>query len=604
MKQRSLCLMKKFLAALLSCALLLSLCAPAFARVGNYTSIYDITDEDYLREDFHSINDYGYLFGFGEPGTWEIYESYEQSDTFPEDLTALMPSGHYVPYKYPSTSITSLELPKSLVILDGSFESYSNSGYRKLTSVNFEELTNLKYIGGYFQCTPLQTIDLRNTQVVRIAGEGTFSTNNRLSAFYAPSTLRRIDDGVFHDCPNLSLLQLNEGLEYIGARNFGTNTMTTYLEYTWTRIPSTVTYIGAGGLPTKYTFWSNTTSSYSTVTAQYEVYKGTYAEEWCKANGVTYRYVTDWNKIANPPYNPREKAPTLTNTQKVGDLLFSGVAEAVTNYMVYEDGTKVPYSYRVTLVPGGCVQTTENGATLIYDYNGSRSYERTSAQPDLLMRDFIRPYLTAAYGSGYEKGLTWKFEGDYNRLDTGSTHGYWQLYNLYVENAASERSARYSITVSEDAEEQAPPPATATSYSILVDGKTVAFDAYALKDANGNDTNYLKLRDVAHVLNGSASQFNVGWDGSAKAISITTKTAYTSPNGSEMSTPFSGDQPYKQNSARVMVNGVPANLEAITITDAGGNGYTYFKLRDLGTALGFGVDWDGSRGVIVINPNP
>ena len=153
--------------------------------------------------------------------------------------------------------------------------------------------------------------------------------------------------------------------------------------------------------------------------------------------------------------------------------------------------------------------------------------------------------------------------------------------------------------------EETPAPAAniayATSYSILVDGQAVAFDAYALRDASGNDTNYLKLRDVAHVLNGTAAQFNVGWDQSAQAIAITTGTAYATPNGSEMSTPFTGDQTYVPNAAAVLVDGVDAGLEAISIYDAAGNGYTYFKLRDLGDALGFGVDWDQAAGAIVIN---
>ncbi len=143
--------------------------------------------------------------------------------------------------------------------------------------------------------------------------------------------------------------------------------------------------------------------------------------------------------------------------------------------------------------------------------------------------------------------------------------------------------------------------AYATSYSILVDGESVAFDAYALKDENGNDTNYLKLRDVAHMLNGSAAQFDVGWDGAAGAITIATGTAYASPNGSEMSTPFSGDQNYTENAAAIVIDGVPTDLAAITLTDANGGAYTYFKLRDLGQYLGFGVDWDAAAGAIVID---
>ena len=48
-----------------------------------------------------------------------------------------------------------------------------------------------------------------------------------------------------------------------------------------------------------------------------------------------------------------------------------------------------------------------------------------------------------------------------------------------------------------------------------------------------------------------------------------------------MSTPFTGDQAYTTNQAVVLVDGVETALEAITLTDSSGNGYTYFKVRDL-----------------------
>lgn len=143
--------------------------------------------------------------------------------------------------------------------------------------------------------------------------------------------------------------------------------------------------------------------------------------------------------------------------------------------------------------------------------------------------------------------------------------------------------------------------AYASNYSAQVDGKPVAFDAYALRDANGNDTNYLKLRDLAYVLNGSAAQFNVEYDSVNHVISVTAGVAYSNQNGSEMSTPFSGDQPYKNSSAMILVNGVKTDLSAITLTDANGGGYTYFKLRDLGKALGFDVDWDNAAKTILID---
>lgn len=137
--------------------------------------------------------------------------------------------------------------------------------------------------------------------------------------------------------------------------------------------------------------------------------------------------------------------------------------------------------------------------------------------------------------------------------------------------------------------------ACASTQSVLVDGKSVEFQCYALKDANGNDTNYIKLRDVANVLNGTAAQFNVGWDGN---VNIETGRAYV-PNGSEMSTPFSGNRTYENATATTNINGSVADLNAIVLKDDTGAGFTYYELRDLGNALGFKVDWSNEKGIFI-----
>ena len=137
--------------------------------------------------------------------------------------------------------------------------------------------------------------------------------------------------------------------------------------------------------------------------------------------------------------------------------------------------------------------------------------------------------------------------------------------------------------------------AYASTQAVEVDGKKVEFQMYALKDAAGNPTNYVKLRDVAHVLNGTKAQFSVGYDGS---ISVTTGQPYADAGG-EMTTPYSGDRAYRDGSGAVKVNGQSASLESIILTDDAGGDYTYFKLRDLGSALGFKVDWTADRGVFI-----
>ena len=100
---------------------------------------------------------------------------------------------------------------------------------------------------------------------------------------------------------------------------------------------------------------------------------------------------------------------------------------------------------------------------------------------------------------------------------------------------------------------------------------------------------------MASILNGTSVQFQVGWNG---AVNIETGKAYT-PNGSEMNTPFSGDRGYENASAATNVNGAPAALEAIVLTDDQGGAYTYYKLRDLGSALGFKVDWSAEKGIFI-----
>lgn len=139
-------------------------------------------------------------------------------------------------------------------------------------------------------------------------------------------------------------------------------------------------------------------------------------------------------------------------------------------------------------------------------------------------------------------------------------------------------------------------PAYASTQMVNVNGAAVEFQMYALKDMNGNLTNYVKLRDVANVLNGTAAQFAVGYaDGAVTAD----KGQPYAANGSEMKTPYTGDREYERNSGGLTVNGQTRQLVALTLTDDQGGGYNYFKLRDLGEALGFTVGWSAEKGVYI-----
>lgn len=149
-------------------------------------------------------------------------------------------------------------------------------------------------------------------------------------------------------------------------------------------------------------------------------------------------------------------------------------------------------------------------------------------------------------------------------------------------------------------------PAAGTAYArtqtVKLDGKNVEFQCYALKNAQGNETNYVKLRDLAVALNGTKAQFNAGWDQVSKTISIIPGAAYKAVGG-EGATPFSGDQPYTAASGTpISFRGASVRLTSILLQDSQKNGYTYYKLADLGQLLNFSVRW--ANGVVIETDKP
>jgi hypothetical protein len=167
-------------------------------------------------------------------------------------------------------------------------------------------------------------------------------------------------------------------------------------------------------------------------------------------------------------------------------------------------------------------------------------------------------------------------EGTLNRPDDSTS---------YTERPLSELTVNPAQT--------APLPtltAAPTSSTVLVNGETQAFDAY-----NISDNNYFKLRDLAHVLNGTEKQFEVGYDEATRAITLTSGAVYT-PVGGEMSGKGEGVKTPTPTTSKIYLDGAEVSFTAYMI-----DGNNYFKLRDIGQAFDFEVDWDGERQTIVID---
>ncbi|RHT87894.1 stalk domain-containing protein [Butyricicoccus sp. AM27-36] len=133
------------------------------------------------------------------------------------------------------------------------------------------------------------------------------------------------------------------------------------------------------------------------------------------------------------------------------------------------------------------------------------------------------------------------------------------------------------------------PTAKVSTHKVTLNGESAKLGAYTI-----NGSNYFKLRDLAKALDGLNTNFEVKWNAAQQRIDLTSRTAYTAVGGEQAALP-SGNKAASLTNASVYLDGKPLNLTAYSI---GGN--NYFKLRDLGDALGFGVDWNANTMTMIL----
>lgn len=157
---------------------------------------------------------------------------------------------------------------------------------------------------------------------------------------------------------------------------------------------------------------------------------------------------------------------------------------------------------------------------------------------------------------------------------------------------AAGTSAPAATTVSETVSESVM-AASLTAYpatmTVMLDGKQVKPVGYNI---NGN--NYYKLRDIALILNGTTAQFGVSWDKSTRSMNLTPGSNYEAVGGELGAIPTKNATAQTSNET-VLINGIKASLTAYNV-----DGYNYFKLVDLGDALGFDVGYESKTRTVVI----
>jgi hypothetical protein len=129
-----------------------------------------------------------------------------------------------------------------------------------------------------------------------------------------------------------------------------------------------------------------------------------------------------------------------------------------------------------------------------------------------------------------------------------------------------------------------------SSSSVTVDGRTVDVSGYTV-----NYSNYYKIRDIAMVLRSTNSKFNVGWDQSRSAVTISLGEKYEIAGGELEKGVISTTNDIEENTAPVYVDGVEKDVKCYNIS-----GNNYFKIRDLADMIGFNVNWDEATQTVEI----
>ena len=126
--------------------------------------------------------------------------------------------------------------------------------------------------------------------------------------------------------------------------------------------------------------------------------------------------------------------------------------------------------------------------------------------------------------------------------------------------------------------------ATLSKQPIYIDGYPMSVPAYSIKNAN-----YVRLRNMANAVG-----FDVTYDSRNNTISIATKEPYSGGAAELGATPETTEA--VETALTVLVDGRPTTMSAYNI---GGN--NYIKLRDIGAAVGFSVEWDAATNRVLVD---
>ena len=165
------------------------------------------------------------------------------------------------------------------------------------------------------------------------------------------------------------------------------------------------------------------------------------------------------------------------------------------------------------------------------------------------------------------------------------------MYSAYTSGGTYLYSGRVNVKLFSETRTPAHKSCVLSAQKMVCNGQEVSLQAY-----NIDGYNYLKLRDIAALMAGTGSKFSIQVTDTAlkREVSCTLGGTYLLA-ADDLKTGADQSKTCVASSWSFYVNG---EYKSVYVYNIGG--YNYFKLRDLGDALKFGVDYNAVTNTAII----
>jgi hypothetical protein len=461
---------------------------------------------------------------------------------------------------------TSLQVPDGTKYVTGGLFPFYQEGNDylfyggRITSVKLPDGLLGINDGAFGDCNKLESITIPDS--VTYIGRNAFSDCKALSYVKLPANLEVIDALAFSGCSSLESIDIPYGTRRI-KNSFGYCTALKSVV-----IPDSVTLLGDaffGCTALEKVRLSNNITNLFSSTFERTIWFEDSKDEFLVSGGILVKYSGNGGTVVLPKGIRVIGDGVFLDNDSIESIYISDGVEYIgdSNFSLCDNLELVYIPDSVISVDGVTADTTR------YWYLGGGD------PPPFLNSHNLRIYGSA--NSAVQR---------YHSIMSG---GGEDVGEFVVSDGSDMNIPNAPELSEEDIEASAAPSVAKSSQTVMVDGTQKPFEVY-----NIGGSNYFKLRDIAYVLRDTTSRFSVDYDGKANKISIFTGEAYTIVGG-EMDIGVDKSDTVKKTVGSIVINGAVVELSAYNI-----NGNNFFKLRDLGSAIGFGVDYDAVKNIVLI----